>query len=221
MSEISSDAYGSVSPSIYETARVVALAPWLSGHVTRVLFLLNSQRRDGKWGDPDGYGLVPTLSATEALLTSLRRSQDGTGPGLHHGDMVVAADRGLRALFGWLGNGIRFLVPDTIAAEIVVPALVAQVNAHLDTLVPEPVTGLDTWCGSGRLALPHGMDDELLVRLRHAVRHGQALPAKLLHSLEAIGPAMRGVPFVQPVHGAVGCSPAATAAWLSECTDHP
>lgn len=32
---------------------------------------------------------------------------------------------------------------------------------------------------------------------------------------------MRGAPFVQPVHGAVGCSPAATAAWLSECTDHP
>lgn len=219
VSEISSDEYGAVSPSVYETARVVTLAPWLSGHPQRVRFLLNSHQRDGKWGGPDGYGLVPTLSATEALLTSLRRWQGGSGKTLDYGHMVSAADRGLRALFEWLPAGAR--VPDTIAVEIIIPALVAQINAHLDKLGSEPMIGLDTWRGSGRLVLPHGMDDDLLARLRHTVREGHPLPTKLLHSLEAIGPAVRGASFVHPVHGAVGCSPAATAAWLDDRTAQP
>ncbi|MGH3868180.1 MAG: hypothetical protein ACRDQ4_19065 [Pseudonocardiaceae bacterium] len=219
VSEISSDSYGAVSPSVYETARLVTLAPWLAGHAQRVLFLLRSQRRDGTWGDLDGYGLVPTLSATEALLTSLRRwQQDGNGQALGYADVVSAADRGLRALFGWLSAGARIMVPDTTAAEIVVPALVAQVNAHLDGLIPEPVIGLDNWCGSGHLLLPPGMDDRLLARLGHLVRQGYALPTKLLHSLEALSPSARGALFIQPVHGAVGCSPAATAAWLQDRT---
>jgi hypothetical protein len=35
------------------------------------------------------------------------------------------------------------LVPDTIAAEIGVPALIVQVNVHLDGFVLEPVIGLN------------------------------------------------------------------------------
>ena len=222
VSDIWSDAYGAVSPSIYETARLVALAPWLAGHPRRVLFLLQSQRRDGSWGGLNGYGLVPTLSATEALLTSLRRwPQDGNGQVLDYAAVVSAADRGLRTLFRWLSTHARVVVPDTIAAEIIVPALVAQVNAHLDRFGPEPVIGLDSWRGSGRLVLPPGMDHGLLARLGDLVRHGHALPTKLLHSLEALGPAARGAPFVHPVHGAVGCSPAATAAWLLDHTGCP
>jgi halimadienyl-diphosphate synthase len=212
-----SDLYGAVSPSVYETARLVALAPWLTGHPQRVLFLLRNQRRDGRWGGPDGYGLVPTLSATEALLTSLQRwQQDGNGQSLDYTDVVSAVDRGLRTLFRWLSANARVVVPDTIAAEIVVPALVAQVNTHLDRFVSAPVSGLEIWRGSGRLVLPPGMDDELLAQLSDLAHQGHALPAKLLHSLEAIGPAVRGAPFVHPVHGAVGCSPAATAAWLPD-----
>ncbi len=219
VSEISSDSYGAVSPSVYETARLVTLAPWLAGHPQRVLFLLQSQRRDGSWGGPDGYGLVPTLSATEALLACLRRwQQGGNGQVLDYADVVSATDRGLRTLFGWLRADPRVVVPDTVAAEIVVPALVAQVNAHLDRFMPQPVIGLDIWRGSGRLLLPRGVDDGLLARLGHLMRQGHALPTKLLHSLEAIGPAVRGAPFVHPVHGAVGCSPAATAAWLQDRT---
>ncbi|PZS40381.1 MAG: prenyltransferase, partial [Pseudonocardiales bacterium] len=219
MSEISSDSYGAVSPSVYETARLVTLTPWLAGHLQRVLFLLQSQRGDGDWGGLDGYGLVPTLSATEALLASLRRwQQGGNGQVLDYADVVSAADRGLRTLFGWLGGDTRVVVPDTIAAEIVIPALVAQVNAHLDRFMLEPVIGLDIWRGSGRLLLPPGMDDELVARLVHLVCQGHALPTKLLHSLEALGPAVRGAGFVHPVQGAVGCSPAATAAWLPDRT---
>lgn len=221
VSEMMCDPYGAVSSSIHETGRLVTLAPWLGGHANRVLFLLHGQHPDGRWGNRDGYGLVPTLSATEALLASLRRWQDGGGHGLDYGMLVAAADSGLRALFGWLGRDRTVLVPDTIAAEVVVPSLVAQVNAHLDTLVAYPVSGLDVWRGSGRLALPSGMDDELLMRLRHSVRNGNAVPTKLLHSLEVIAPGVRGAPFVHPVDGAVGCSPAATAAWLDQHTDHP
>ncbi|MGB6165829.1 MAG: prenyltransferase/squalene oxidase repeat-containing protein [Pseudonocardiaceae bacterium] len=217
MSEISSDSSGAVSSSVYETARLVTLVPWLAGHAQRVLFLLRSQRRDGSWGDLDGYGLVPTLSATEALLASLRRwQQDGNGQALGYAAVVSAADRGLRTLFGWLSAGERIMVPDTIGAEIVVPALVAQLNVHLDRIIAEPVVGLDSWRGSGRLLLPPGMDDRLLAGLGQLVRHGGALPTKLLHSLEAIGSSARGALDVQPVHGAMGCSPAATAAWLQE-----
>ena len=219
VSEMSSDSRGAVSLSVYETARLVTLAPWLAGHQQRVLFLLQSQHRDGSWGGPDGYGLVPTLSATEALLASLRQWQQvGNRQALDYAAVVKAADRGLRTLFGWLRTGARVVVPDTIAAEIVVPALIEQVNAHLDGFLPEPVIGLDSWRGSGRLLLPPGADDGLLARLGHLMRHGHALPTKLLHSLEAIGPVVRGTPLVHPVQGAVGCSPAATAAWLRDRT---
>jgi hypothetical protein len=214
VSEISSDLYGAVSSSVYETARLVTLAPWLAGHSQRVLFLLQSQGRGGNWGGLDGYGLVPTLSATEALLASLRRWRDGDGQIVDYADVIGAADRGLRTLFGWLGVDARVVVPDTIAAEIVVPALVAQVNVHLDGFVLEPVIGLDMWRGSGRLLLPPGVDDGLLARLGHLVRRGHALPTKVLHSLEALGSVVRGADLVHPVDGAVGCSPAATAAWL-------
>lgn len=220
VSKMSADADGAVSPSVYETARLVTLAPWLAGHTQRVLFLLRSQRREGHWGELDGYGLVPTLSATEALLASLRRwHQDGNEPALNYADVVSAADRGLRTLFGWLSAGARIMVPDTVAAELVVPALVAQINAHLDRFMPEPVIGLDSWCGSGRLLPPPGMADGALAhQLGQLVRHGEVLPTKFLHSLEAISPSARGALFIQPIQGAVGCSPAATAAWLQDRT---
>ncbi|MCA1601492.1 MAG: prenyltransferase [Acidobacteria bacterium] len=214
LSEISSDWYGAVSLSVYETARLVMLAPWLAGHRQRLLFLLERQHQDGTWSGPDGYGLVPTLSATEALLSSLRRWPDGNGHALDYGALVSAVDRGLQALFGWLRFDFQSRIPDTVAAELVIPALVEQVNTHLDRLASEPLSGLGAWCGTGHLVVPSGVDGGLLARLRDAVRHGEVLPTKVLHSLEAIGPVARGASFVHPVHGAVGCSPAATATWL-------
>ena len=55
-------------------------------------YLLAEQRGDGCWGAPDGYGLVPTLSATEALLTA---AEGGDGdPAV----LMPAARAGLRAL---------------------------------------------------------------------------------------------------------------------------
>ncbi|MEU5831306.1 prenyltransferase, partial [Micromonospora tulbaghiae] len=71
---------GQTSPSVYETGRLVALAPWLDGHDRRMAWLLARQRPDGGWGGPGGYALVPTLSAVEALLAVLHRDGPATAP---------------------------------------------------------------------------------------------------------------------------------------------
>jgi hypothetical protein len=211
--------WGHVSPSVYETGRLVTLAPWLTGHTNRVDFLLHSQRPDGSWSGPgghpvpDGYAIVPTLSATEALLQTLCRSVEVNG----RDRLSAAVDGGLRALFAWLAapNGHQLSIPDTPAIEIIVPALVASINRHLDLLAGSPLSGLDAWRGDARLHPPPGMDTGLLVTIQSSLVSGAGVPAKLLHSLELAGPAARGASTVQPVPpGTVGASPAATAAWL-------
>lgn len=44
------DPWGSVRPSVYETARVLSLAPWLPGHELRLAWVLEQQAPDGSWG---------------------------------------------------------------------------------------------------------------------------------------------------------------------------
>src|SRR5256885_11602550 len=103
--------WGEVSASVYETGRLVSLAPWLGGHDARVRYLLQTRRADGGWGAPDGYWLVPTLSATEGLLAAARhRDVDGS-----------AVDRALRLLFRDLPP-MRSL-PGPPAAGLILPAL--------------------------------------------------------------------------------------------------
>ncbi|PRX43718.1 prenyltransferase/squalene oxidase-like repeat protein [Prauserella shujinwangii] len=211
IAEMRTDPTGSFAPSCYETGRVVTLAPSAPGHPERVRFLLAGQRADGTWGGPDGYALVPTLSATEAMLTTLRL---GTGDGIGSTRVARAAGAGLRALTRLLSG--RPALPDTVAVELIVPALVGDLNAQLATLDRAPLPGLDSWRGH-RLPVPGGANEDLLARLRAAVRHGEPVPHKLWHSLEVVGEAARGAPSVEPVAGGgVGCSPAATAAWLDE-----
>jgi hypothetical protein len=212
LSEMSGDTDGEFSPSIYETARLVRYTPSLRGHVQRVRFLVDAQHADGSWGGPDGYGLVPTLSATEALLTVGRRLPDG---GMRT-EVIRAADRGLRALFARLNAGEPPPLPDTVAVELIVPGLIAAINAQLDLLEREPLAGLGGRQPGLRLLPPDGMNDALLTRLREAVVGGQPLPTKLLHSLEVLGSAARRVASVPLVGGGVGCSPAATAVWLGD-----
>jgi hypothetical protein len=184
-----------VSASVYETARLVSLAPWLKGHRARLEFLYRTQEADGSWGGPGGYALVPTLSATEALLSCLRRT-DQPGPRL-----VRALDRGLAALRKPCGP-----LPDTIAVEVVVPTLVAAVNRSLDELELRHETG--------RIRLPDGLDPGAPAAVAARIAGGAPVPPTWPSSLEALGP---GVPAdaVEPCDGSVGCSPAATAAWLA------
>jgi squalene-hopene cyclase-like protein len=207
--------WGQVSVSVYETARLVCLAPWLDGHTERIRFLQQRQRTDGAWGGPGGYGLVPTLSATDACLTALRRD----APTLHQDkvrDVVRCANGALAALAQWARTPPRGPLPDTPAIEVIVPALVAAVNAHLDQLRRRPVPGLDRWVGMQPLPCPAGLDSQPVRRLRTLLRQGGAVPAKVLHSLEVAAPLSRHTPpaCAHPM-GTVGASPAATAAWLS------
>lgn len=196
LADMSVDPYGQFSPSIYETARLVSFAPDLAGHAARMRFLINEQNADGGWGRPDSYGLLPTLSATEALLAESHRTEDRA--------LALAAGRGLQSVFTRLSTDDDAL-PDTVAVELLVPGLVLDINAHLDRLDSEP----------GRhLSYPKGTLPELLGQLREAVRKGVSLPPKLVHSLEMFGPAAQGVSFVQPGPFGAGCSPAATAVWL-------
>lgn len=191
---------GHVSPSVYETARLVSLAPWLKGHAERVRFLLSSQRPDGGWGPPGEYALVPTLSATEALLAVAGTSP--AGPAL-----TAAADRGLQTLTGWLGAVPP--IPDTPAIDLIVPALVDAINARL------AAADKDRWPVSARLGLPIGMDGRRLGAVRALITSGAKVPQKLLHALEVVGDLARHARGASPPpSGIVGASPAATAAWL-------
>lgn len=207
ISGLMSEPWGQVSSSVYETGRLVTLTPWLTGHAQRLGFLVETQRPDGGWGAPDrGYALVPTLSATEALISALRRGTSGNGE-------ETAADRGLRVLFRWLSDRDALTgaeLPDMPAIELILPSLIHMINSHLD----DPPAGLLVWRGR-RLPLPAGLDGAKLTGIRALVASGGEIPEKLLHALEVVGDVARGLAVVKPaLTGTIGASPAATAAWL-------
>jgi halimadienyl-diphosphate synthase len=190
--------WGQVSPSVYETGRLVSLAPWLTGHLERIDFLVRTQRRDGGWGAPDGYGVVPTLSATEGILSALARDDRDTDRRC----LADAADRGLRVLTTWLGG--RLELPDMPAIEHIVPSLVARINQHVEGLPDQ-----------ARMPLPETMSYDTLHAIRSWVKSGLDVPEKLLHALEIAAEEAAGAPGIQPTPiGSVGASPAAAAAWL-------
>lgn len=184
--------WGQTSASVYETGRVVSLAPWLAGHRDRLDWLLAVQRDDGSWGGPDGYGVAPTLSAAEALLA------------VQDAECTRAAHRGL----AWLSVRLPQMkaLPDLAALDLTVPHL-------LDLLAGHP--GGRRY---GTLALPAELASPRLARLRAALTAGQVLPDKLTHALEVVAAQTAGLQ--QPSSdGSLGASPAATAAWLAAHRD--
>jgi halimadienyl-diphosphate synthase len=196
VTSLTSQPLGQLSASVYETGRLVSLSPWLAGHEARISYLAGAQRPDGSWGQADrGYALVPTLSATEALM----------GAGHAHRNAM----RG----FDWLARTLSaesVRLPDQPAIGLIVPYLVSQINAK-----------------SGRppLPLPAGADGSTQSRVAAAIAHGRQIPRKLEHCLEVAGPGAAGSASAVMEHtGAVGASPAATAAWLGRAApppDHP
>ncbi|GAA0981682.1 hypothetical protein GCM10009555_050220 [Acrocarpospora macrocephala] len=188
--------WGQSSPSIYETGRLVTLTPWLLGHAERVEFLLASQGADGAWGAPDGYGLVPTLSATEAILAVLHRGDAY----LDRAVLEESVTRALGVLSRWLNEpGTSY--PDMPAIELIVPYLISLINERVTTPLP----------------IPEEMSSQALAAIRARLASGVDVPEKLLHALEVGGDAASGAPAVHatPI-GTVGASPAATAAWLGD-----
>lgn len=198
---------GRSSASPYETGRLVALAPWLSYHAERIRFLLAGQRVDGGWGGPEGYALVPTLSAVDGLLATLDRDEPA---GWSREGVLHAVDRALRLLLDPVAGPAAFPTPDLPACDLIVPALVERIGDRL-TDPPEELAG---WRGI-RPPMPAGMDRRRLDAVRRLVHSGSPVPQKLLHALEVLGPTARRLATVVPTPvGAVGASPAATAAWL-------
>lgn len=227
--------WGQMSPSVYETGRLVRIAPWLDGHHARIRFLIDSQRPDGGWGPsagpehpvgtgatPSAYHLVPTLSATEALLSLLVEpvaADAVAGSGRVAGEpvpraaVVAAAQAGLAALARTVNSRDAESAPDTPAIELIVPALVAAVNERLGALAGDPALA-SMVATVPALNLPVGMDAGLLTRVRAYSATGADLPLKLLHSLEVLGQAAVGAQVPISAVGMIGASPAATAAWL-------
>ncbi|GGU77503.1 prenyltransferase/squalene oxidase repeat-containing protein [Lentzea flava] len=121
LAELTDDPWSGITPSVYETGRLVALAPWLNGHEARLRYLVDTQHPDGTWGGPGEYALVPTLSAVDALQGH------------------PAARRGLEALRKLLSRPLK--LPDTVAVELIVPALAERLGLRTP-LDPRPLHAL-------------------------------------------------------------------------------
>ncbi|MEO3825292.1 prenyltransferase/squalene oxidase repeat-containing protein [Actinomadura sp. B10D3] len=210
--------WGQVSPSIYETGRLIALAPWLARHSRRVRYILDAQRPDGLWGAPDGYAIVPTLSAVDALLSLLRSDAGRRPPSSQDVDIAEVAAR-LDALLPLLARTLWELpaaaLPDMPANDLIITALIESINEHTRALAEAPSTVLSPSALTGRLRLPIGLDGTRLAKVQAALSFGAELPEKILHALEVAGDLARDAATIRPGStGSVGASPAATAAWL-------
>lgn len=196
---------GQISPSIYETGRVVSLLPGLDGHPERIEFLLATQRSEGYWGpEHAGYALIPTLSAIEALF-AVQWNGSSSLP------IASALRRALLGLAGLTRNGCVEL-PDLPAADLVVSFLIPRIERHLEHQDP---IATDPQSLPPRLRDLARRSGGRLNALTARLSSGMNLDRKLLHAAETLGEALRP-DLVQPSDsGSIGASPAATAAWLA------
>jgi hypothetical protein len=188
---------GLTSPSIYDTAQVLRLAPRSEDAYATLDWLLAQQQADGGWGNP-AISLtrdVPTLATVLALNM--------------YGNRASTYETALQAGLAFLKRQApqwRAPLSDDIpsAVELLLPRLLEDAAAAGLNLDQEPYTDL--------IRLGHRRR-QLIARLRPLA--GTAA----VHSWEAWGSSPD--PAVIDGSGGVGHSPAATAAWLHAAGDRP
>lgn len=136
LQESMADPWGDVSPAIYDTARALLLPPeWQPKGCLD--FILRNQNDDGSWGGPGAYSIVPSLAATSSLLKLALKAARGEKIAGDADRVSLAAWRGLDFLATALRNTTE--LPDTVAVELIVPALVEEIadtQAALAELMP-------------------------------------------------------------------------------------
>ena len=129
--ESMADQWSDVSPAVYDTARVLLLPRPLQPKGS-LDFLLSKQKEDGSWGSPDAYCLVPSLAATASLLDLTLQAARGEEIAGDASDVSLAAWRGL----DFLAQTLRDIkeLPDLVAIELILPALVEEIENTLAAL---------------------------------------------------------------------------------------
>lgn len=122
--ESMADPWGDVSPAIYDTARALLLPPALQPKGS-LDFILRHQKEDGSWGGSSAYCIVPTLAATASLLKLTLKAARGEEIAGDASDVSLAAWRGLDFVASALRDTTE--LPDTVAVELIVPALVEEI----------------------------------------------------------------------------------------------
>lgn len=186
---------GLVSPSIYDTAQVIRLAPPSEGIWPALDWLLAQQQPDGGWGNPAAPRArdMPTLAAILALHTYATRRT-----------ALAAVRRGLTFLARQARHWHGPLAADlTAGAELLIPRLLSEAAAVGLAIPTEPYAAL--------IAL-----GERRRRLIRELCPGPGTTAA--HSWEAWGETPD--PSLVDHYGSVGNSPAATAFWVHCATGH-
>lgn len=230
--ETLSDPTGVISASPYDTALIVRQQQRHADLLPATLAqagldtLLRTQNSDGSWGSayvPANYRLVPTLAAVAALL---ELSADGTLAVEGHRS-VAAVRRGLTFLVDDTARFDTETLPDFVAIELIVPALLEDIlRALVEGKTARPARLVDL-PDETRRGYKKGIDEALQIQgvnrgklhaVREAVGQGKSFPEGLIFSLEVIGQAPEGWDVEKHfVDGAVACSPALTATALGWC----
>ncbi|MFI5987870.1 hypothetical protein ACIBEA_44355 [Streptomyces sp. NPDC051555] len=157
---------------------------------------------------------MPTLSALDALLAAAQRDHI---PSLRaHRELLPAADRAMR----YLVTAPKGRPPDTVATELIVPALLESLHQRLRDL---PGGVLPHWRDT-LITPPQGIDPAGNRRVAARLRSDTAPPKKLLHSLEAILPHHQPTRLPHTLTDSetrtdattlLGASPAASTAWIA------
>jgi hypothetical protein len=125
------DSWGDISPAIYDTSRILLLPRSLQPEGS-LDFILCQQKDDGSWGGPDAYCLVPTLAATSSLLHLTLKAAQGEEISGDASTISLAAWRGLDFLASALPGQKE--LPDLVAIELIMPALVEEIEDTLTAL---------------------------------------------------------------------------------------